>query len=292
MVLSIVIVNWNTRDYLRACLLSIEAYPPQVEHEVIVIDNASPDGSADMVRSEFPGAHLIANTDNKGYAEGNNQGIEIAHGRCLLLLNPDVKVKKGALDALIGFADDHPDAAAVGCRLVGEDGTVQRSLRSFPEPWGVLFEYTKLSKLFPRSRRFASYRMTWFDYDRELEVDQPMGSCLLLSRRAIEQIGMFDQEFPIFFNEVDWLYRARQSGWRVWFTPAAEVIHAGGASTRQRKPAMVRESHRSMKLFYQKHYRRRIAALAYWFIVGAISINSLLASWQASCRSRGQSRGA
>ena len=287
MVLSIVIVNWNTRDYLRRCLDSIAENPPKAEHEVIVVDNASPDGRADMVRSEFQCARLIANQDTKGYAEGNNQGMEIARGEYVLLLNPDVEVTPGALDALIECAERHPDAAAVGCRLVGEDGQLQPSLRSFPEPWGVLFEYTKLSKLFPGSRRFASYRMTWFNYDREMEVDQPMGSCLLLSRGAISDVGMFAKEFPIFFNEVDWLYRAKQTGWKVWFTPAAEVVHAGGASTRQRRPAMVRESHRSMKLFYDKHYRGRIAAPVYWFIIAAISINSVLAFWQASLRSKG-----
>jgi hypothetical protein len=292
MILSIIIVNWNTRDYLRRCLASIEANRPRVEYETIVIDNASPDGSAEMVRAEFPEAHLIANEENRGYAEGNNQGMEVAQGRYLLLLNPDVEVKPGALDALVEFAESHPDAAAVGCRLVGDDGQVQRSLRSFPEPWGVFCEYTKLSKLFPGSRRFASYRMTWFDYDTEMEVDQPMGSCLLLSREAVDQAGMFDQEFPIFFNEVDWLYRAKQKGWRVYFTPSAEVVHAGGASTSQRRPEMVRESHRSMKLFYEKHYRGRIAAPVYWFIIAAISIDSVLASWQASLRSKGRIHGA
>ncbi len=292
MVLSIIIVNWNTQDYLRRCLASIRANPARVQCEVIVIDNASPDESADMVRAEFREARLIANDENVGYAAGNNQGMEVAQGRYLLLLNPDVEVKPGALGALVEFAESHPDVAAVGCRLVGLDGKVQRSLRSFPEPWGVLCEYTKLSKLFPRSRRLASYRMTWFDYDREMEVDQPMGSCLLMSRKAIDEIGMFAEEFPIFFNEVDWLYRAKQRGWKVYFTPAAEMIHAGGASTRQRRPEMVAESHRSMKLFYDKHYRGHIAAPVYWFIIAAISINSVLASWQASLRSKGQSHGA
>jgi len=285
MILSIIIVNWNTRDYLRRCLASIEADP---EHEVIVIDNASPDGSAEVVRVEFPDVCLIANDANRGYAEGNNQGIEAAQGRYLLLLNPDVEVKPGALDALVEFAESHPDAAAVGCRLVGEDGEVQRSLRTFPDPWGVFCEYLKLSKLLPRSRRFAGYRLTWFDYDREMEVDQPMGSCLLLSRKAVQGIGMFAHEFPIFFNEVDWLYRAKQQGWKVYFTPSAEVVHVGGASTRQRKPEMVKESHRSMKLFYEKHYRGRIPFPIYWFIVAAISINSV----PASLRSKGRSHGA
>lgn len=292
MILSIIIVNWNTREYLRRCLHSIEKNQPAVEYEIIVIDNASPDCSADMVREEFTEVCLIANAENRGYAVGNNQGFEVANGEYLLLLNPDVEVKHGSIDALVAFANSHPDAAAVGCRLVGEDGRVQRSLRSFPEPWGVLFEYTKLSKLFPRSRRLASYRMTWFDYDRETEVDQPMGSCLLLSRKVLRDIGMFAEEFPIFFNDVDWMYRARQNGWKSYFTPAAEVLHIGGASTRQRKPAMVRESHRSMKLFYYKHYRGHIAAPVYCFIIAAISINSVVACWQASLVSKGGKRAA
>ncbi|MBP6964327.1 MAG: glycosyltransferase family 2 protein [Armatimonadetes bacterium] len=291
MILSFIIVNWNTREYLRRCLLSVRANPPAVDHEIIVIDNASPDRSADLVREEFPEVRLIANPENRGYAQGNNQGFEEADGEYMLLLNPDVEVSPGSVDALLACAKSHPDAAAVGCRLVGRDGCVQRSLRSFPEPWGVFCEYTKLSKLFPRSRWLAGYRMSWFDYDREIEVDQPMGSCLLIRRGAIEDIGMFANEFPVFFNEVDWLYRAREKGWKSYFTPAAEMVHVGGASTRQRKPAMVRESHRSMKLFYSRHYRGRIVAPAYWFVVAAISINSVLASCRASLMSKGGERG-
>ncbi|MCX6377075.1 MAG: glycosyltransferase family 2 protein, partial [Armatimonadetes bacterium] len=138
--LSIVIVNWNTRDYLAACLRSIEAHPLSCEHEIVVIDNASADGSAEMVGESSPRARLIANAENLGYAEGNNQGIQASSGEYVLLLNPDVELKPGSLDGLFRFAREHPDAAAVGCRLVGTDGKVQRSCRSFPDPWAVLFE--------------------------------------------------------------------------------------------------------------------------------------------------------
>ena len=197
--LSIIIVNWNTRDYLRRCLASIQACPPNVAHEVIVVDNASVDGSADMVREEFSGVILIANDENQCYAEGNNQGIKVSTGAYVLLLNPDTEVTLGALDSILAFGRSHANAAAVGCRLIGPDGRVQRSCRSFPDPLGVLFEYTRLSRVFPSNKRIGAYRMTWFDYDHEAEVDQPMGSCLLLSRKAIEDVGMFDQDFPIFF---------------------------------------------------------------------------------------------
>ena len=276
--LTIVIVNWRTKDYLRACLESVRAHPPAREFEIIVVDNGSADGSAEMVRESFDGVTLIENAENIGYAEGNNQGMRESRGEYILLLNPDTEVKPGALDALLKFARAHPDAAAVGCRLMGTDGKVQRSCRSFPYPLGVLFEYTKLSRLFPRSRFFGAYRMTYFDYAHEAEVDQPMGSCLLISRRAVEDVGMFDKDFPIFFNDVDWCYRAKQTGWKVYFTPDAEVVHHGAAGTRQAKPEMVAESHRALRKFYEKHYRRRLPGPVYRLVMLSISINSFFAS--------------
>ena len=276
--LSIVIVNWNTKDYLAACLRSIETCPPACEHELVVVDNGSRDGSAEMVREAFPRVKLIANERNLGYAEGNNQGIWATSGEFVLLLNPDAEVKPGSLDALLRFARGHSDAAAVGCRLVGLDGKVERSCRGFPDPWGVLFEYVGLSRIVPGSRLFGRYRMTYFRYAQAAEVDQPMGSCLLLRRQAIEDVGEFDEDFVIFFNEVDWCFRAKEKGWKVYFTPDAEVIHHGAASTRQAGPAMIRESHRSLRRFYEKHYRSRISAPAYWLISAAISVNSYFAS--------------
>ena len=276
--LSIVIVNWNTKKYLAACLGSIETNPPGCESEVIVIDNASTDGSAQMVRDCFEGLKLIENEANLGYAEGNNRGIRESSGEHVLLLNPDTEVKPGSLDALVNFAREHPDAAAVGCRLISPDGKVQQSVRGFPDPVGVLFEYTRLSRIFPKSRLFGRYRMTYFRYTREAEVDQPMGSCLLVSRKAIDDVGRFDEDFPIFFNEVDWLYRAKQAGWKVYFTPDAEVLHHGGAGTGQVKPEVTMESHRALWKFYEKHYKGRIPKPIYWLIGAAISINSLFAS--------------
>ncbi len=284
--LSIIIVNWNTVDYLKACLRSIEINAPACEYEVIMVDNASSDGSADMVRESFPGVKLIANETNEKYAVGNNIGIQESQGEHILLLNPDTKVKPGALDALLKFGREHPEAAAVGCRLILPDGTVQQSCRSFPDPAGVFFEYIGVSRAFPESEVFGRYRMTWFDYKHVAEVDQPMGSCLLLSRKALDDVGIFDQEFPIFFNEVDWCYRAKQEGWKVYFTPDAEVVHYGGAGTIQVKRAMRRESHRSLWWFYRKHYRKRMSKPLYWFICTAIWTNSLLASGVRCIRPR------
>lgn len=276
--LSIIIVNWNTRDYLRGCLRSIAANPPACDYEVIVVDNASGDGSADMVRESFPDVRLIANETNERYAEGNNIGMRESTGDYVLLLNPDTVVKPNSLGTLLAFGKAHPEAAAVGCKLVGPDGVVQKSVRSFPDPRSVLFEYARISKAFPESEVFGRYRMTYFRYDAVAEVDQPMGSCLLLSRKAIDEVGMFDQQFPIFFNEVDWCYRAKRQGWKIFFTPDAEVIHYGGAGTRQMKPEMIRESHRSLRRFYRKYYKNRMSKPSYWFIGGSIAVNSFFAS--------------
>ena len=211
--LSVVIVNWNTTALLEECLRSIEQHPPRVDHEVIVVDNASDDFDEAEFRAAFPTVRLIANQDNAGYAKGNNQGIAISTGDYVLLLNPDTQVTDGALDALLDFMDRHEDAAAAGAKLVRPDGTIDRSVRGFPYPAAIAWEFLGLSRLLPKSSTFGKYRMTSFSYTQEAEVDQPMGSCLIMRRKAIEDVGLFDEAFPIFFNEVDWLYgRSRRAG--------------------------------------------------------------------------------
>lgn len=268
--LSIIIVNWNTRDLLRACLRSVRETCADVAHEVIVVDNASADGSAAMVAEEFPQARLVANAENVGYAKGNNQGIELARGEWLWLLNPDTEVLPNAAERLLKFMVEHKDCGALGCKLLNpptlphsHPPTLQYSCRTFPTPDVILIEALGLSRLFPRHRWFGKYRMTWWDYDEVREVDQPMASSLLIRREVIEQVGGMDEAFPIFFNDVDLCYRIKQAGWKIYFTPDAQVIHHGGASTRQVKPQMIRESHQSLLRFYEKHYRGKISPLVY-----------------------------
>jgi GT2 family glycosyltransferase len=262
--LSIVIVNWNTRDYLVDALRSIHAAAPAFDFETIVVDNASSDGSADAVRREFAWVMLIANADNTGYARGNNQGIAASSGEYVLLLNPDVVLPPEGLDRAVAALEARPDAAALAVRLVNPDGSVQSSLRGFPTPLGVLWEAVGLSRAFPRSRFFGAYRMTWFGYDREAEVDQPMGTFLLIRRSVIDAVGVLDERFPIYFNEVDWCFRVRRAGWKIVFTPAVDVVHYGGGSTRQVWAEMAWESRRGLLAFYRKHYRSPLYAPAYW----------------------------
>jgi len=279
--LSICIVNWNTRDYLRGCLRSIAATAGDLAHEVIVVDNASADGSGGMVREEFPGVTLIANEENLKYARGNNQALEAAQGELKLLLNPDVVVLEGALQELIAAAGRHPRAGAVAPKLVNPDGSRQLSCRSFPDPEVILYETLGLSRLFSRSRRLGKYRMSWWGYDEERTVDQPMASALLLRSAALAEVGLFDEGFPIFFNDVDLCRRIWDAGWEVWFTPRARMIHHGGAGTRQVRPQMVAESHRSLLRYYEKHYRGRANPLAYHGARALIRIAGPVRRWLA-----------
>ena len=282
--LSVCIVNWNTREYLRECLTALQNYPPQgQEMEVLVVDNASMDGSAQMVAAEFPAVQLIASAANLGYAEGNNLALARATGDALLLLNPDVIVHPESLTRAAEFAAQYPNIGAFGCRLVGTDGKTQPSLRAFPDPGPVLWEYLGLSHLFPRSRLFGAYRMTWFDYESVMEADQPMGSFLWITRRAYALVGGLDPQFPIFFNEVDWCWRAKRGhGLSIRYTPDVVVTHYGGGSTRQVKAGMVRESHRSLLRFYDKHYGS-IAPPVRWLIRSAVLLNE----WRLTRRAKG-----
>jgi GT2 family glycosyltransferase len=260
---SVCIVNWNTRDRLAACLGALREQAEAASAEVIVVDNASADGSAAMVRERFPWVRLIANDENRYYAAANNQGIAASRGRFVLLLNPDVELRPGALETMCRFLKEHEDAAAVGCKLILPDGTTQASCRTFPSPGVLVWEATGLSRIFPRSRRFGAYRMTHWGYDEVAEVDQPMASCLMLRRNALDAVGLFDEQFPMLFNDVDLCLRLKQAGWRIYFTPDASALHHHGSSTRLVRAEMVRESHRGLMRFYRKHYRGRLSPLTY-----------------------------
>ena len=307
--LSVCIVNWNTREDLRECLLALQANPfTSGEQEVIVVDNASADGSAAMVASEFPDARLIANPVNANFAHGTNQALAAATGDFLLLLNPDAQVTEGALNALVEriragaspaptpFHDvsdsqhtitqspnrspQHPTPntqhplGAVAAKLVYPDGLVQTSVRGFPEPVAVLYDILGLSRLFPRSRTFAAYRATYFDYERAQAAPQPMASCFLISREAYEQVGGMDERFPLYFNDVDWCLRCRDAGLGIWYEPKAVVIHGGGGTTKKARKAVVWESHRALLRLYAKHYRKKTPFPLYALLTALVTLGA------------------
>jgi GT2 family glycosyltransferase len=230
---SVVVVNWNTRDILRDCLRSIFAETKGVSSEVIVIDNGSADGSAEMVATEFPAVHLIRNADNRGFAAANNQGMAVSRGRYVLLLNSDTVVLEDAISKAVAFAEGHPDAAVVGCRAVFPDGRMQQNCYMFPSLLNLALSLTHLALIFPRNRLFGRGRLTWWDYATPREVDVVAGCFMLVRRTAIDQVGPMADRFFMYSEDTEWCWRFRRAGWRVLYTPEPVIIHLMGASSAQ-----------------------------------------------------------
>ena len=255
MLISVIVVSWNTRELLRACLSSLAVELQDLPSEVFLIDNDSADGSAEMAAADFPQVHLIANKTNRGFAAANNQALDVVTGDFVLLLNPDTEIHPGALKTLIDFMRAHPRAAIVAPQLLNTDGSIQRSCRQFPTFLGMLYELLGLSRCFPDKSLFRQYKMLDWQHDDERQVDQPEGACLLLRKEVISQVGTLDEGFFMLFEEVDWCYRIKQAGWEIWFTPAAKVTHHYGQSIKQVKVKMILSSHRGLYRFWRKHYR-------------------------------------
>jgi N-acetylglucosaminyl-diphospho-decaprenol L-rhamnosyltransferase len=256
--LSVIIVNWNVRDLLRRCLHSILANLPACQLEIIVVDNGSTDGSPEMVRTEFPQVHLLANPDNRGFTGANNQGLAVARGRYVLLLNPDTEVVGDALETLVAFADVHPDVGVVGPQLLNPDGTVQSSRRRFPTLATALLESTWLQPYAPR-RLLARYYVLDRPDDEVQDVDWVTGAALMARREAVEQVGPLDEGFFMYSEELDWCRRFRAAGWRVVYLPTARVIHHEGKSSEQVLPA--RHIHfQTSKIRYFRKYHGPAAA--------------------------------
>lgn len=284
--LSVVIVNWNTRELLRACLASLRAALAlsELSAELIVVDNASSDGSAAMVAAEFPEARLFANDANLNYAGGNNQGIAAASGEFILLLNPDTEVPPGAPDALVRLLRELPEAGAAAPALVFPDGRVQDSVRGFPSLRALIGEFTGLARLLPHTS-WGSYRHQALPSDRPSLVDQPMASAFLVRRLALDQVGTFDEQFALFFNDVDLCFRLKLAGWVILYDPRVRVVHVGGASTRQVRPEAIRRSHEGLRRFYAKHYRAKLARPVYALATCAIAWTGAVRAMLAARRS-------
>jgi N-acetylglucosaminyl-diphospho-decaprenol L-rhamnosyltransferase len=259
--IAVAVVNFNTRDHLEACLASVPAAAP----EVVVVDNASSDGSAEMVRSSFPEVTLLENADNRGYGAGANQAIRASAQPYVLLINSDTRVRADALAALARHLDRHSTAAIVGPRLLDLDGAPQLSGFPFPTPLQSFLQMTFFGSLIRRVARLRN------PYWPACSPDTPglppwlLGAALAVRREAFEAVGGFDEGFFMYSEEVDLCYRLRAAGWEVQFTPLAEVVHVGGASTTQNRLAMEVQRYAATRQFYRKHYsraaRRVLAAL-------------------------------
>ena len=251
--LSIIIVSWNTRDILRDCLSSIYDTASDIPLEVIVIDNASSDGSTTMIKTLFPNVMLIENTANSGFAAANNQGIKIATGSFILLLNPDTMVLDDALKNSLSFAGQHPDAAVIGCKVLNPDRTLQPTCFMYPSLLNMAISAVFLNKLFPHNRFFARERMGWWQRNDVREVQVVTGCFMMVRKDAIDQVGMLDDNFFIYGEETDWCYRFRKAGWKILFTPDAQIVHLGGQSTKQVPAAMIVKLRMGILQYIRKH---------------------------------------
>lgn len=257
--LSVIVVNYSQERLLRDCLNSLRNAAPRHRLDVIVIDNASSDDSVAMVRREFPDARLVANADNLGFTKANNQGMEIAHGRHLMLLNNDTRVLPGAFSAAIDWLDQHPEAGVAGLKLLNEDKSLQLSCRRFPSFSQALFNrHSLLTQLLPKNRFSREYLMMDFRHDKIQDVDWVSGACLVIRREAYEDLGGLDERFFMYSEDVDYCYRVWEAGYHVVYLPFARVIHLIGQSSRKNRTLTILERHRSMYKFYKKHYSRNL----------------------------------
>ncbi len=252
---SVIVVSWNTCDLLHTCLQSIvDDLPPgsPISAEVIVVDNASSDGSAAMVQESFPDVRLIRNTSNAGFAAANNQAIDVARGRILFLLNPDAYLRPGALAGLAHFMEQTPAAAIVGPQVLNPDGTWQVSAFRFPTLWDLLCEALFLSVLWPRSPLFARKELGGFDRSYAREVDWVQGCALAVRHEAWEAVGSFDEGYWMYVEELDWCRRAHAMGYQAFFTPDAEVVHYGRRAVARARATVLPLGFRSHFRYYRK----------------------------------------
>jgi GT2 family glycosyltransferase len=294
--LGIVIVNYNVRDLLRDCLASVYESRGNVAFEVCVVDKGSGDGSADMVATEFPQACIIR-AENRGYAAGNNvglrefgfedngQGVEDgAHGtsdpsrpRYALLLNPDTILPPSALADMLDFMTEHSRAGVVGPRLVREDGSLDRACRrSFPTPEVAAYRLSGLSRLFPHSERFGRYNLTYLSPDVTTEVDSVVGAFMLIRGEVLAQVGLLDEQFFMYAEDLDLCYRLKERGWQVWYNASVTVLHYKGQSSRQRSTFANAKFYETMRLFHDKHFKQQTFFLVNWMIYAAVG---LLGGW-------------
>jgi hypothetical protein len=263
---SAIVVTYDALPWIEPCLESVRGC------ELIVVDNGSSDGTPALVRERFPEARLIEQ-ENQGLGAGWNAGITAARGRWLFFLNADAWVVGDAIARLVEVLERDPEAAVAGPRLRYPDGRLQRSVRGFPTLWRLATEYFFLRKLAPRTRLLNAFYGGGFRHDRELEAEFLMGAALLVRREAIAEVGGLDERFFLFSEEVDWCYRFRQASWKVIFTPAAEVVHVGGASHAGR---LFREQVQGHLLFLDKHRGARRAAAARRLLATALTLRGLI----------------
>ena len=263
--ISVVIVAWNAKSYLELCLESLAKALPRRTMEVLVVDNASTDGSAEMIEVKFPFVKLIRSSENLGFAKGNNVAIRQCQGRYIALVNPDVIVFPGCLDALADFLDENPKVGNVGPRVFNPDMSMQSTCRRFPTLWNNFCSATRLESVFKGSRFFAGEHMFYFPHDRTLPVDVLVGCFSMIRREAFDAVGLLDENLFMYGDDVDWCRRARNAGWEMVFYPGGQAIHDRGKITAPYPVRFAVAQQRSVLHYWSKHH-------GFWGLLGIRSI--------------------
>ena len=270
--ITIVIINWNTRDLLRDCLNSIYKTLKDITFEIIVVDNASHDDSVAMLGEEFPDVRIIVNSENRGFAAANNQAFAVMKGRYALLLNTDAVLTENAVHELFAFMENHDDTAMAGGQLLNRDGSRQNSIANFPTILTLLANTSLLEYLFPR--RFPSKR---YEHKRPLKVESVIGACLVVRKKAMDEVGMFDERYFFFLEETDWAYQMRAAGWKIYHVPSACIYHLQGQSVGRNVRSRV-EFYRSRYKFFNKWKGRSYNVAVSLVVFIRLVVNWLLTS--------------
>lgn len=276
--LSIIIVSYNTKDLLRNTIKSVIDTVERISYEIIVVDNNSQDGSISMVKEEFPQVILIESGENLGFPKGNNLGIKRAKGRYILLLNSDTVVLHNTLDSCVEYMESNNHIGALGCKILLSSGKLDHACkRGFPTPEASFYYLLKLDKLFPKVKKFGEYRLSCIGEDDESEVDSLTGAFMMVSRKAIEKAGLLDESFFMYGEDLDWCYRIKEKGYKVFYYPKVSIIHYKGASSRKKRWKTLYEFHRAMIIFYNKHYRDKYNSLISLIVYIGIFLRLILA---------------
>jgi len=263
---SVIIVSWNCRQMLVDCINSLRGQLPAGTSEIIVIDNASSDGTADAVRQGFPDVKLVESATNLGFARGNNVGLELSNGKYICLINPDVVVGQECISRMVNYMEQHPDIGMLGPRIVGRDGETQRSCMRTPSLWNQLCRTLGLDSLVKHSRLFGGYLMTDFRHDALRDVDVINGCFWMVRRDALLNVGNLDPRFWMYSDDVDWCSRFRQAGWRIVFFPEADAVHYGGGSS-QVAPVFCYVEMQRANLQYWRKYHGFASYMCFWMMV-------------------------
>lgn len=279
--LSIVIVNYNTCQLTCSTIQSVYESITTFTYEIFVVDNNSTDGSDERISTLFPEVTLLKNLENVGFAKANNQAIRAAKGRYILLLNSDTLIQSDTLQVMLEFMEEHQDVGASGCKVVLPNGKLDRACRrGFPTPSASFYYLIGLSRLYPENPRYNQYHLTHLDENLSYPVDCLVGAFMMVRRQTIDQVGLLDEEYFMYGEDVDWCYRIKTNGWKIIYYPHTSIIHLKGGSSRKKPYKIVYEFHRAMYLFHRKHHQQKYSILINISVYTGIALKLLLAIFQ------------